>query len=112
MGARNPERELMKQKVDCETHVKLAESDLKSVKTTAKKLLNMVTELKAAYFQLVEGFQPTGQMLLRGSVKQKMPLMGKMSMEPTTKPTMIPGLMNKWPSTLKLPILLRIQLMS
>ena len=56
MGARNPERELMKQKVAFENHVKLAESALKSVKTTAKKLLNMVTDLKGAYFQLVEGF--------------------------------------------------------
>ena len=56
MGARNPERELMKQKVAFETHVKLAESALKSAKTTAKKLLIMVTELKGAYFQLVESF--------------------------------------------------------
>ena len=56
MGARNPEKEMLKHKVAFETHVKLAESALKSAKTTAKKLLTMVTELKGAYFQLVESF--------------------------------------------------------
>ena len=53
---RNPEKEMMKQKVAFETHVKLAQSALKSERTTAKKLLNMVSEMKAAYFMLVESF--------------------------------------------------------
>ena len=53
---RNPEKEMLKHKVAFETHVKLAKSALKSDKSTAKKLLNMVIEVKSAYFMLVESF--------------------------------------------------------
>ena len=47
---------MLKHKVAFETHAKLAKSALKSDKSTAKKLLNMVIEMKSAYFMLVESF--------------------------------------------------------
>ena len=57
MGARNPEREMLKQKVSFETIVKLCESAIKSDKTTCKRLTNLDKDLKSSYFLLAEAFQ-------------------------------------------------------
>ena len=57
MGTRNPEREMLKQKVSFETIVKLCESAIKSDKTTCKRLTNLDKDLKSSYFLLAEAFQ-------------------------------------------------------
>ena len=57
MGARNPEKELLKQKISFETVVKLCENAIKSDKSTCKRLMNLDNDLKSSYFLLAEAFQ-------------------------------------------------------
>ena len=51
---RNPETNLVKNIVAFETHIKLIDNALKSVKTGCKKLQEMKAKLEEQYFNLVE----------------------------------------------------------
>ena len=57
MGARNPEKELLKNFGSFDTCVNLVESALKSTKTKTKKLYELKTKLESLFYSLDEAFR-------------------------------------------------------
>ena len=57
MGARNPEKELLKNYGSFDTCVNLVDSALKSAKTKPKKLYELKAKLESLFYSLDEAFR-------------------------------------------------------